>query len=130
LPETVRATELPDPTVPSHFLTTFGRPIRNSACECARGSQPDLSQALLLLNSPTLHGKLTHAEGRLAKLLAAGKSDDEMTDDLYLATLSRLPNDEERQTVRELLASAPAKPEVWQDVLWTLVNSAEFAFQH
>lgn len=130
LPETVRAAELPDPTVPSHFLTTFGRPIRNSPCECARGSQPDLSQALLLLNSPTLHGKLTHAEGRLTKLLAAGKNDDELTDDLYLATLSRLPTSEERQTIRELLATAPAKLEVWQDVLWTLLNSAEFAFQH
>jgi len=130
LPESVRATELPDPSVPSHFLTTFGRPLRNSSCDCARSSQPDLSQALLMLNSPTLHGKLIHAEGRLAKLLATGKSDDEITDELYFAAFARPPTEEERQTIRELLAAAPIKPEVWQDVLWTLINSAEFGYQH
>jgi hypothetical protein len=130
MPETTRAAELPDPSVPSHFLTTFGRPLRNSPCDCARSNQPDLGQALLLLNSPTLHGKLTHAQGRLAKLAAANKTDDETIDELYLASLSRLPTDEERQSIQEILGSQPMKAEVWQDVLWTLINSAEFGFQH
>ncbi len=130
LPEATRAAELPDPTVPSHFLTTFGRPVRNSPCDCSRSSLPDLSQALLLLNSPTLHGKLTHPQSRLALLLAANKTDDEIQNELYLAALSRLPTDEERQTIRDLLATAAAKPEAWQDLLWTLINSPEFAYQH
>lgn len=130
MPETIRATELPDPSVPSHFLSTFGRPVRNSPCDCARSSQPDLSQALLMLNSPTLHGKLTHAEGRIRKLIAANKTDDEVMEELYLATLSRLPTDNERVLIREVVAGQPMKSEVWQDVLWTLINSAEFLFQH
>jgi hypothetical protein len=130
MPETTRAAELPDPSIPSHFLTTFGRPVRNSPCDCARSSQPDLGQALLMLNSPTLHGKLTHPQGRLAKLAAANKSDDETIDELYLASLSRMPTDEERLSIWELLAGQPMKAEVWQDLLWTLINSAEFEFQH
>jgi hypothetical protein len=130
LPETARAAELPDPTVPSQFLTTFGRPVRNSPCDCARSSQPDLSQALLMLNSSTLHAKLTHPHGRLAQLRAANTPDDDILNQLYLASLSRLPTQEERQNVQEILSTAPAKAEAWEDVLWTLLNMPEFAFQH
>lgn len=130
LPESTRAAELPDPATASHFLTTFGRPQRNSPCDCARSSQPDLSQALLLLNNPTLHGKLSHPEGRLARLLNDNTPDEEFLNDLYLATLARLPAIEERQTVQEALAGSSVRAEVWQDVLWTLINTPEFAFQH
>ena len=130
MPETTRAAELPDPSVPSHFLTTFGRPLRNSPCDCARSNLPDLGQALLMLNNPTLNGKLTHAQGRLAQLAAANKTDEEMMDEVYLAALARTPSDAERQVIRESLAAQPMKAEVWQDVLWTLINSTEFAFQH
>lgn len=130
MPETTRATQLPDPSVPSHFLTTFGRPLRNSPCDCARSSQPDLGQALLLLNSPSLHDKLKHADGRLAKLMAASKPDDETMDQLYLSAFARLPSSDERHAVHELLAGTTEKAEFWQDLLWTLINSAEFTFQH
>lgn len=130
LPEATRATELPDPAVPSHFLNTFGRPLRNSPCDCARSSHPDLSQALLLLNNPTLQGKLTNPQGRLSQLLRANKLDDEILDQLYLAALTRLPETEERTTVQEVLAAAQSKPEAWQDILWALINTPEFAFQH
>ncbi len=130
LPETTRAVELPDPAVPSHFLMTFGRPLRNSPCDCARSSQPDLSQALLLLNNPTLQGKLTNPQGRLARLLGANTPDNEIMNHLYLAALARFPTTEERQAVQEILAASSIKADAWQDVLWALINTPEFAFQH
>lgn len=129
-PPGTRAIALPDPTVVSHFLATFGRPLRNSSCECARGSAPDLSQVLHLANSTALHQKLVSPTGRLAVGLKAGWTDDEMMEELYLSTLGRRPTEYERQAVRESLAEGASREEAWQDVLWALINCAEFVFSH
>jgi len=129
-PEGTRAIALPDPTVVSHFLTTFGRPFRNTSCECARGSAPDLSQVLHLANSSALHQKLVSPTGRLAVGIEAGRTDDELTDELYLSALGRHPTDGERQAVRESLVEGASREEAWQDVLWALINCAEFVFNH
>lgn len=128
LPAGTRAISLPDPAVVSYFLTTLGRPLRNSPCECARTSQPDLTQALHLVNGPTIHQKVTAETGRVARLLKAGRPDADIIEDLYLATLSRLPTAAERQTVTELLADAPSQKEGFEDLLWTLLNISEFVF--
>lgn len=129
-PPGTRAIALPDPTVTSYFLTTFGRPVRTNACECARGSTADLSQALHMLNSTAIHNKVIQPAGRLDRMLKAGASDAEIIEELYLATLTRVPSDDEKQTVRELLADAPSREEGLQDLLWSLLNSAEFVFNH
>lgn len=129
-PAGTRAIALPDPTVVSHFLTTFGRPFRNSSCECARGSAPDLSQVLHLANSTALHQKLVSPTGRLAVGLKAGRTDEEFVEELYLSALGRRPTEGERQAVRESLTDGTSREEAWQDVLWALINSAEFVFNH
>lgn len=129
-PVGTRAISLPDPTTVSHFLNTFGRPLRNSACECARGSTPDLSQVLHLSNSPAIHEKLTASTGRIAKYLKSGIPDEQLLDELYLATLTRHPLDSEKIAVQELLSGGTPREEVWQDVLWALINCPEFVFQH
>ncbi len=130
IPTGTRAISLPDPSITSIFLTSFGRPLRNSPCECARVNAPDLTQTLHLLNSPELHDKVVSAEGRVAHWFANGGDRDGMIEELYLATLSRLPSDDEKQLVRELVAEAPTETDGCQDLLWALVNSAEFGFQH
>ncbi len=129
-PAGTRAIALPDPTIASHFLSTFGRPQRNNPCECARGSNTDLSQALHLANSAALHDKILAPTGRLAERLKANRTDDEIVDDLYLTALTRRPNDEERQAVREILAAGTPREEAWQDILWALLNCSEFVFGH
>ena len=129
-PAGTRAISLPDPTVVSHFLSTFGRPMRNNPCDCARGSVLDLSQALHLANSTALHEKVTSSTGRLATSLKTGQADDQIVEELYLASMSRLPTAAERQAVRELLAEGGSRDEIWQDVLWALINSSEFVFNH
>ena len=55
---------LPDESFPSYFLDVFGRPQRISACECERVSEANLAQALHLLNSDEVQGKLAAAGGR------------------------------------------------------------------
>jgi hypothetical protein len=130
IPEGTRAIALPDPSVQSYFLDVFGRPARNSGCECARGSMPDLSQALHLANGTWLHEKITRENGRISKLLKAKKSGPEIVDDLYLSTLNRLPSAEERTIVDESIAAAPSPAEGYQDLLWTLINCTEFQFNH
>ena len=129
-PAGTRAIALPDQTIVSQFLTTFGRPLRNSPCECARGSNSDLSQALLLANSPALHEKIIAPTGYLAERIKAGRSDDEVTDELYLGAFSRLPNDDERLAIRETIAAGPSREEAWQDIAWALLNCSEFVFNH
>src|SRR5207249_10834419 len=64
-----RAIMLPDESFASYFLGVFGRPQRLSACECERVSEANLAQALHLLNSDEVQGKLSRAGGR-AELMA------------------------------------------------------------
>jgi len=130
VPDGTRAIALADPSIKSYFLDVFGRPARNSGCECARGGMPDLSQALHLANGAGLHEKITRDNGRLGKLLKAGKSRSAVIDELYLVTLTRLPTDDERSTIDELLTDAPSEAEGLQDLLWTLLNCTEFQFNH
>ena len=129
-PVGTRAIALPDPTIASYFLSTFGRPQRNNPCECARGSNTDLSQALHLANSSALHDKILSPTGRLAERLKANRTDDEIVEELYLTALARRPTDEERQAVREILAAGTPRDEAWQDILWALLNCSEFVFGH
>jgi len=127
-PTGTRAIALPDPTIGSRFLMTFGRPLRNNACECARVSKPDLAQALFLVGDYGINAKITHKNGRLSKLLKKSKVDKEIVDELYLAALSRRPTADEQKDVTELLAEIPNREEGWQDLMWTLINCTEFVF--
>ena len=129
-PPGTRAISLPDPAVESDFLMTFGRPLRNNPCECARESTPDLLQALHLINNPTLQGKIASNKGRVVGLIGAQKTDDQVIEELYLATYARLPTAVESAAIRELAAGSSNRQELFEDLLWTLLNSPEFAFNH
>ena len=72
--------------------------------------------------------KIRDAKSRATRLVDAGKPHDEIVDELYLAALSRLPTDEERQASRELLAESTNAGEFYQDLLWALINSKQFLF--
>lgn len=129
-PPGTRAIALPDPTIVSHFLSTFGRPLRNSPCDCARSSTPDLSQVLHLANSTALHEKLIAPTGRIAAELKSGKSDVEILNRLYLSAFSRSPTASEREAVQEALSAGSSREEAWQDILWAILNCSEFVFNH
>jgi hypothetical protein len=130
LPVGTRAIALPDPSVASYFLDTFGRPKRTTTCECERADRPDLRQVLHLANSEKIHQKVTDPQGRLAQLIASKKTEAEVIEELYLATLTRFPSAREQEAVRRLLGGAPSRQEGLEDLLWTLLNCAEFMFNH
>ena len=105
----------------------FGRPARDSACECERRSDFSLPQALNLVNGATISDAVADVTGRVAKLVLSGKSDEAIVDELYLAALSRLPTQEERQRGVTYLSNA-ARAGRAQDLLWALLNSKAFLY--
>ena len=95
LPLGTRAAQLPDGEVNNVFLKTFGQPGRELACECEREGDSNLAQALQLINGPTINEKVRSATNRLGKLLVRKLADEEVLRQLYLASLSRPPEDGE-----------------------------------
>jgi hypothetical protein len=126
-PPNTRAIELWDNRLPSYFLEIFGRPERNSPCECGRSSEPTMAQALHLMNAPEVEAKLASPAGRIARLVKTGASRDAMVDELCLAALARTAGPKERQVAERLFATAPPQAAA-EDFLWTLLNCYDFLF--
>lgn len=130
MPPGTRATQLPDGENNHPFLKTFGQPARELACECEREGDSNLAQALQLINGPTVNEKIRNANNRVGKLLAKKMSDQEVLNELYLATLSRPPLDGDIKAALEHVAKAQDKRKAWEDVQWALLNAKEFLFRH
>jgi len=125
-----RAMQLPDGESNNPFLKTFGQPARELACECERESDSNLAQALQLINGPAVNDRLRNPANRIGQLLAKQKSEREILEELYLATLSRVPNQIEARAMLLHVNSAVEKRKAWEDVHWALINSKEFLFRH
>src|SRR5262249_29662890 len=130
VPLGTRAIELPDAQYTNYFLSVFGKPKREAVCECERVSDPNLAQALHTLNSDAIAAKISGAQGRLAALLAAKKSHEQIVEELYLAALSRRPTAAEQSECKRLLVDAPNPSGFYEDLMWSLINSKQFLFVH
>lgn len=130
MPAGTRAQQLPDPQIPSYFLDAFGRSSRSSPCECATSESSDLAQALHFINSVNLNNKVGDRNGRLASLLASDRTDAEVVAELYLAAFGRRPAPNEVETALKLVAQAESRQTGFEDLLWTLLNSTSFLFNH
>jgi hypothetical protein len=125
-----RAVDLPDENVQVNFLDVFGRPARTSACECERTDAPALSQALELVNSKEIHRKLTSKKGYIEKLASNKKPQAENVRGIFLRTFARLPRPEELTTAVEFLDSESDRREGYRSLLWSLLATNEFLFNH
>ncbi len=131
MPSNVRAVALPDTSFNSYFLTVFGRPESTTACECERTQEANLAQSLHLLNSKEIQAKLAANEGRAAKWAAEpDRPLEAKVQELYLLALSRTPQPEESQAAIEYLQGKGKSREAFEDLIWSLVNSKEFLFNH
>jgi hypothetical protein len=128
-PKGIRAVQMPDPALKSYFLSLFGRSERVTACACERNGEVTMPQLLHLLNGASVVDKIRANGSRLMRLLELKKSDDEVLEELFLATLSRLPSAEERAAVKKALGQ-DYRGEVFYDLFWALLNSKELAFNH
>jgi hypothetical protein len=82
------------------------------------------------MNNAGINEKLAAKDGRVATLLAAKLSPRQIVDELYLAALSRYPSFEESRTAQRVLAAGSDKQRAAEDLLWALLNSKEFLFNH
>lgn len=128
LPAGHRSTQLSDGNIGTAFLELFGRPTRDTPYESERNLDTSLWQELYLINSDQLENKITGSP-RLKRLLAANKPNDEIISEYYLATISRLPSNEEKQKANAYLASHSAnRAQAVGDLVWALLNTKEFMF--
>jgi hypothetical protein len=143
LPAGTRATSLPDNSFNSsnYFLTVFGRPEGSSACECERTQESSLAQSLHLLNSPDIQAKLASDKGRAAQLATDEKrSDEAKIVELYQWVASRAPTPQQVEIGLAHVAKraqdksgadlVTAKRQAYEDILWALINTKEFLFNH
>ena len=147
LPLGTRAVQLPVGAFKSGFLSSFGRPLAMTACECERETGSTLGQALQLLNSPDINSKLSHKTGRAATWAAdTERTHEEKLVEMYLMAFARPPSETDLTIALEYLkeveaakqkspANKPANPKAedplkaaYADLMWALITRPEFLF--
>jgi hypothetical protein len=142
LPASTRAVQLPDNSfnAGSYFLTVFGRPDMASSCECERSQDASLAQSLHLLNAKDIQEKISRDSSRAASFASdSTRSDNDKLRELYLLAFAREPDAKELATARSHLAKstqpregkeAPGQRPAYEDIVWALLNTKEFLFNH
>jgi hypothetical protein len=145
-PEGTLATQLPDSWYTrDQFFDLFGRPAAASACACERSSEASLSQSLHFLNSDDMRARIAHPQG-FAAVASKGKVGVEASvRSLYVRALAREPKEAEVELARSYVerkvaavgatgsdagAKEAAGKAAWEDVVWSLLNTKEFLFNH
>jgi hypothetical protein len=130
MPPGSRSIELWTHRTPSLTLDTFGRPDPNQDPPCERTTETAMVQSLHLMNAPQLNAKITDDRALPARLTAAKTPPAAIIETLYLAVYSRRPTSDELNAVLPIYG---ADEQRWrkntEDLLWALLNSAEFLFK-
>ena len=129
-PQVKRAIELPTEAEQSDFLDIFGRSRRDTPCVCETHLEPNLSQVLYMMFSPELERSIASPQGTVGRLLKEKKPTADVVAELYLMTVCRPPSADELHDAAALIDGAKKKQPVVEDLLWTLLNSKEFLFNH
>lgn len=130
VPLGTRAIELPDSNFTSYFLDTTGRPKRVITCECERTSTPNLAAVLHLVNGDVIQRKLTDKNNRIGSFIKNKIDPGDAVRELYLSTFSRPPSDNEVAAAVSHIETAESPQQGFEDILWALINSREFLFNH
>ena len=127
-----RAVGLPDDSFNggNYFLTVFGRPENSSACECERTQDSSLAQSLHLLNSKGIQEKLTAPASRAAQLAKDPQPVEERIKQLFVMAYSRPPEASEGAKALEYVTNKNGEQVAWEDMVWALLNTKEFLFNH
>ena len=129
LPQGGRAIEIADGRTSTYFLTTFGRATRETPCSCEVKMEPNLSQALHLLNGDAVNAKVLNG-GLVKKLLKEGKQPPDIIEELYLRALGRPPTGAETTKLQTFFTEGRKPDVVLNDLFWALLNAKEFVFNH
>jgi hypothetical protein len=107
------------------FLKAFGQPERKTACACERRDEVSLDQALQMMNSRLVRDRVSIGARRFAK-----EADETVAEAIYLAAYSRRPTDREKKTVLDFITSSDDRNRAIEDIIWSILNTNEFIFQH
>jgi hypothetical protein len=130
-PPDARAVQAWNYRIESDFLDAFSRPNASADPPCERDGGGSVVQALHLMNSARLVAKLANSSGRAAALAGSQRTPREIVEELYLAAYSRFPTTEEMDAaVAAFSQDGATRQTATEDILWALVNSAEFVFNH
>ena len=126
----------------SAFLRVFGRPEGQSVCECERVQSSSLAQSLHLINASDIREKLAHPNGRAERLARDPRPVEARIKELYLVAFAREPRPNELKAALDYLAeprvnasgqkldARKAGRENFQDLLWAIMTTKEFLFNH
>lgn len=132
LPRGAKATKIADGNTSTYFLSTFGRSTRQSVCSCEVKLEPNLSQALHLLNGDSVHKRIEQGK-RIENLIKEKKTDTEIIKTIYLVALTREPTAKENAKLLSYfkdVKDAKVRTQVHQDIFWAVLNSKEYIFNH
>lgn len=132
MPAGTRAIQLVDSSTGPYFLKVFGMPQGDTACECERSQDANLAQSLHLLNSKEVQDKISKDGARAAALAADTKrSHEERMTELYQIVFARNPRPDELKVAVSYLERHKDNPRIgYEDILWALINTKEFLFNH
>ena len=122
--------QLPDEDYSNQFLKLFGRPPRESACECERTTSPSLSQSLFSLNDSFLLGKIFDSKSAATKLGSATGEHAVRVRRLFLLALSRPATSIEVEKAVKYVASETDSKTAYSNLMWALINTKEFQYNH
>jgi hypothetical protein len=126
-----RAVQVWNNRLDSDFLDAFGRPNASADPPCEREGGGSVVQALHLMNSKRLTAKITAPTGRATGLARGDATPERIVTELYLAAYSRTPSDDEMKIAASAFAAQGAtRQSATEDLMWALINSAEFVFNH
>jgi hypothetical protein len=132
MPAGTRALQLSDASNSTYFLQVFGQPKGDTACECERSTDANLAQSLHLLNGKEIQEKISRDGARTARLSGEKeRPNEERIKELYRWVFAREPNSEELEVATGYIKSHEANVRGgYEDIVWALVNTKEFQFNH
>ncbi len=132
MPAGTRAAQLVDSSNVPYFLKVFGQPAGDTACECERSPDANLAQSLHLLNSSEVQTKVGKDGGRARSLAAEDdRGHEERIQELYRVAFSRGAEPDELQVALAYIESHKDDiPAAYEDIMWALINTKEFLFNH
>lgn len=131
MPPGSRAIQAWNYKIDSQTMDAFGRPNPSSACPCERDLRPSIVQSLHLMNSRLLQAKFTSSSGRTQLLANGPLTPEEIVTELYFTCYGRPPASQELEIATGAFrAEGATRRSATEDVHWSLLNSAEFVFNH
>jgi WD40 repeat protein/mono/diheme cytochrome c family protein len=102
-----RAAQLADAQIklPDGFLTNFGRPARESVCECERSNEVNLGPVMALMSGPTVGDAISDPQNAIAKLTTSTPDDRKLAEEIFMRILNRPPVEKEIQAALGVLSS-------------------------